>query len=283
MKNSSIAFGKVGPLGRGIAYLGMVFFTALTIIPIIWLIYSSFKSNGEIMRNVLALPKTWITTNYPKAWTRGHLGIYFLNSVFYTAVATTLTVVLGVMTGYAFAKLKFRITGALLAFLTMGLLISIQAVLVPLYFVWTKIGLYNTRVGILIPYIAFGLPMAVYLATSFIKGIPDSLSEAAIIDGASYLTIFRRIIFPICNPVVTTIAILTFLGNWNEFIFALMLVSKDTLRSLSVGINSFAGILNADYGLQFAALVIGLIPMIVFYLIFHRQLAAGFAEGALKD
>jgi raffinose/stachyose/melibiose transport system permease protein len=279
----SIGSGRIGPAGKLVAYVVMVLFTALTLLPLVWLVYSSFKSNGEIIRNSLALPKAWITTNYPQAWKRGHLGIYFLNSVLYTGVATTLTVLLSVMTGYAFAKLKFRVTGIFYAFFAMGLLISVQAVLVPLYFVWTKVGLYNTRLGLIIPYIAFGLPLGIYLATSFIKGIPDALTEVALIDGASYLTIFGRIILPICNPVVTTIAILTFLGNWNEFVFALMLLSKDSLRSLSVGINSFAGILNTNYGLQFAALVIGLVPMIAFYLFFHRQLMAGFAEGALKD
>lgn len=283
MKSVSIGSGRIGPVGKVLAYIVMAFFTAMTVLPLVWLAYSSFKSNGEIIRNSLALPRQWITTNYPQAWTRGHLGTYFLNSVVYTGVATTLTVLLSVMSGYAFAKLKFRITGVLYAFFAMGLLISVQAVLVPLYFVWTKVGLYNTRMGLIIPYIAFGLPLGVYLATAFIKGIPESLSEAAIIDGSSYLRIFSAIILPICSPVVTTVTILTFLGNWNEFVFALMLLSKDNLRSLSVGINSFAGILNTNYGLQFAALSIGLVPMIVFYLFFHRQLMAGFAEGALKE
>jgi raffinose/stachyose/melibiose transport system permease protein len=279
----SAADGRIGPVGRIFSYTVMVFFTAMTILPLVWLTYSSFKTNGEIIRNPLALPQAWTLENYPKAWKIGHIDVYFLNSVLYSAISTTLTVLLSVMTGYAFAKIRMKITTLFYAFFSMGLLISVQAVLVPLYFVWTRVGLYNTRLGLIIPYIAFGLPMGVYLATAFIKGIPDSLSEAAIIDGASYLSIFRRIILPICNPVVTTIAILTFLANWNEFVFALMLLSKDSLRSLSVGINSFAGILNTNYGLQFAALVIGLVPMIVFYLFFHRQLMAGFAEGALKD
>lgn len=283
MNMKSIAHGRIGPFGRTVSYLFMIFFTLMTIVPIVWLLYSSFKSNGDIIRNVLALPTEWNWINYPKAWQRGHLGIYFLNSVFYTGVATAVTVLLAVMTGYAFAKLKFKITAPLYIFYLMGLLISVQAVLVPLYFVWTKIGLYNTRLGILIPYIAFGLPTAIYLADAYIKGIPDSLTEAARIDGASQMTVFFRIIFPICSPVIATITILTFLGNWNEFVFALMLLSTDGLRSLSVGINSFAGILTSDYASQFAALVIGLIPMIAFYIFFHRQLAAGFAEGALKD
>jgi raffinose/stachyose/melibiose transport system permease protein len=275
--------GRVGVVGKTLAYALMLFFTALTILPLVWLFYSSFKTNPEIIRYPLGFPKSWTIQNYIRAWTVGHLGTYFLNTVFYTGVATFLTTLLALMTGYGFAKFGFKITNVLNWFFMMGLLITVQAVLVPLYMLWTKIGLYDTRVGVLLPYIAFGLPMAVYLATAFIKGIPDSLIEAGIIDGASYLLIFRQVIIPVSQPVVATITILTFLGNWNEFVFAFMLVKRDELRSLSVGINSFAGTLNFNYGLQFAALVIGIVPMIIFYIFFHHQLKIGFAEGALKD
>jgi raffinose/stachyose/melibiose transport system permease protein len=275
--------GKVGPVGRGVAYLVMLSFTALTLLPLLWLLYSSFKSNVEIMRSPLAWPQRWTTANYAKAWTVGHLGTYMLNTVLYTGVATAVTVLLGLSTGFAFAKLRYRITGWLSWFLMAGLLISVQAVLVPLYLTWTRVGLYDTRPGVILPYIAFGLPMAVYLCTEFVRGIPDALVEAAILDGASYFMVFLHVVLPLARPVVTTVAILTFLGNWNEFVFAFMLVKSERLRSLSVGINSFAGSLNFNYGLQFASLVIGILPVILFYVLFHKQLIAGFAEGALKD
>jgi raffinose/stachyose/melibiose transport system permease protein len=127
------------------------------------------------------------------------------------------------------------------------------------------------------------LPVAVYLATAYIRGVPSSLEESAIIDGASYLTIFRTIILPVSRPVVATMTILSFVNNWNEFPLIFVLTSRNAIRSLPYGINSFAGAVNQDYGLQFAALVIGTLPMIVFYLFFHEQLAQGFAEGALKE
>jgi raffinose/stachyose/melibiose transport system permease protein len=275
--------GKVGPVGRAVAYAIMAFFTLLTLLPLFWLVYSSFKSNVEIIRSPLAWPQRWTTFNYTKAWKVGNLGTYMINTIIYTGVATTVTVLFGLSTGFAFAKLKFKVTGIFHWFLMAGLLISVQAVLVPLYLTWTRVGLYDTRPGVILPYIAFGLPMAVYLCTEFVRGIPDALVEAAILDGADYFKIFRHIVVPLSRPVVTTVAILTFLGNWNEFVFAFMLVKSERLRSLSVGINSFAGSLNFNYGLQFAALVIGIGPIILFYVFFHKQLISGFAEGALKD
>ncbi len=276
--------GEIRLPGKIAAYIVMGMFTLLTVLPLIWLFYSSFKANGEIMRNALALPKVWTVDNYIQSWKLGHLGIYAINSVIYTGVATTLTVLFGMSTGYAVAKFNFpKLNAFLFAFFVMGLLITVQSVLVPLFVAETRVGLANTRLGVILPYIAFGMPMALYIATSYIKNIPDSLQESALIDGANYIYIFFTLILPVARPVMATITILTFLGNWNEYVFVFILTSKDILRSLPVGINSFAGALNQNYGWQFAALVMGTFPMIVFYMFFHEELAKGFAEGALKE
>jgi len=275
--------GTVSPVARTIAYIVMILFTVLTIAPLVWMLYSSFKLNSEIMQSTLGFPMHPTFANYVRAWELGNMGVLFGNSVFYTGVATAIIVVLAVATGYGFAKFRYRITGFLYFFIMLGLLITVQSVLAPLFIVETKVHLADTRLGVLIPYVAFGLPVAVYLATAYIKGIPDSLEESAIIDGASYLAIFRSIILPMSRPVVATITILAFLNNWNEFPLIFILTSRDVIRSLPVGINEFAGAVNQDYGLQFAALVIGTLPMIVFYLFFHERMAQGFAEGALKE
>lgn len=275
--------GRIGAPSRIIAYFVMVLFTFLTIAPLVWLLYSSFKLNGAIMQSTFGLPKHPTIANYVRAWQIGNMGILFINSVIYTAVATSATVVMAVATGYGFAKFNYRITGFLYFFIMLGLLITVQSVLAPLFIVETRIHIADTRIGVIIPYIAFGLPVAIYLATSYIKGVPDSLEESAIIDGSSYLRIFATIILPISRPVVATMTILSFVNNWNEFALIFVLTSRDTIRSLPVGINAFAGAVNQDYGLQFAALVIGTLPMIVFYLFFHERLAQGFAEGAIKE
>ena len=165
----------------------------------------------------------------------------------------------------------------------MGLLITVHSVLVPLFILETKLGIDDTRLGVILPYVAFGLPFLIYLATSYIRGIPDSLEEAAVIDGASYLRIFKDIIIPVATPVVATMLIFSFVANWNELVLVLTLTSKDTLRSLPVGVLAFAGGKTRNYGLQFATLVIATLPMILFYFFFHDQLAKGFSAGALKE
>jgi raffinose/stachyose/melibiose transport system permease protein len=134
----------------------------------------------------------------------------------------------------------------------------------------------------LIPYIGMGMPMAVYLCTEFIKGIPDSVVESARIDGASYLKILQAIIWPMTRPVAVTLAILNIAGVWNEFMLINILVSSESLRTLPVGILRFSSALSSDYGRQFAALVIGMLPMVIFYLVFRNQITKGVSAGAIK-
>ena len=265
------------------AYSIMVLFTILAITPLFWLLTSSFKPHAEIVRNPLGLPRTWYMENFRRAWTQGSLGVYFMNSVFYSIIATSITTLFALGSGYTFAKFNYRISKFFFALYTLGLLITVHSVIVPLFVLETYIGIGNTRLGVIIPYIAFGLPFAVYLATGYLKGIPDSLEEAALIDGATYMQIFQYIIVPVATPIIATMFIYTFLSNWNEFVLVLTLTSKTAIRSLPVGINSFAGGMSRDYGLQFSALVIGTIPMILFYLIFHEYLERGFAAGISKE
>jgi raffinose/stachyose/melibiose transport system permease protein len=154
--------------------------------------------------------------------------------------------------------------------------------MVPLFLMTNAVGLYDTRLGVLIPYIGLGLPMAVYLSTEFCRSIPLALVESARIDGAKYLQIFISIVFPMLAPVAMTIGIMSFSGTWNEFMLINILTSSDAIKSLPVGINKFAGALATDYGKQFSALVIGMIPMVAFYLIFRKQITKGVAAGAVK-
>lgn len=264
------------------AYVMMIGFTVLTVAPLIWLLYSSFKPNAAIVRNIFSFPTSFYVENYTKAWTLGHLGVYSLNSIFYSVTATTASTFLALSAGYGIAKFGYKISGPIYFFFLMGLLLTVHSILVPLFVMETKLGLDNTRIGVLLPYIAFRLPFLVYLATSFIKGLPRELEEAAIIDGAGYMGVFWYVIIPVARPVIATMLIFCFLANWNEFEIVLVLTSKVALRTLPVGINAFAGGMTRDYGMQFAALVIGTLPMIIFYAFFHKRIAQGFAAGALK-
>ncbi len=265
------------------AYAIMVGFTLLTVGPLIWLTYSSLKPHQAIVRDIFGLPAEWFVDNYIRAWDLGNLGLYTVNSVIYSTIATCGTTVLALAAGYAIAKFGYRISSFIYAFFLMGLLLNVYTVLVPLFVMETKIGIDNTRIGIILPYIAFGLPFAMFLATSYIKGLPKGVEEAAIIDGAGYLGVFWHVILPISRPVVATMMIFAFLNNWNEFPLVFVLTSKAAIRSLPVGINAFAGGMTRDYGMQFAALVIGTLPMLVFYSAFSQRMQQGFASGALKE
>jgi raffinose/stachyose/melibiose transport system permease protein len=280
------AFGEVMRPNTGwkiVSYLVMVLFTLLTVGPLIWLLYSSFKPHADILRNPFSLPNSFFVQNYVKAWQLAHLGVLIPNSIIYSTVATIFTVLLALGAGYGLSKFGYKISNAFYIFFTLGLLITVHSVLVPLFVMEIKLGIGDTRFGVILPYIAFGLPFMVFLAYSYIKGIPDSLQEAAVIDGASYLRIFREIIIPVATPVSATMVIFSFLSNWNEFILVLVLTSREAIRSIPVGVLSFSAGRTANYGLQFAVLVIATAPMIVFYVAFHNQLARGFAAGALKE
>ncbi|MDR2759872.1 MAG: carbohydrate ABC transporter permease [Spirochaetaceae bacterium] len=273
-----------GPAAAKIAiYLVMFVFTLLAIYPLAWLVIQSFKTTQEYLTSSkLALPKLWFPGNYAYAWQIGKFGTLLLNSVFYTAVTVITVVVLGFMAGFAFAKIKNRATPILHGIFIIGILLTLQSIMVPLFLMVNAVGLYNTRLGILIPYIGIGLPMGVYLGTEFIRSIPEALIESARIDGAKYLRIFASIIFPMSAPVAMTVGILTFTGTWNEFMLINILTSSDAIKSIPVGINRFSGALASDYGKQFSALVIGMIPMVTFYLIFRKQITKGVAAGAVK-
>lgn len=276
-------------------YILMSIFAILAIFPLLWMILQSFKTTQEFMISKLTLPANLFQSafrgppeypqwqgNYPYAWRHGKFNMLIMNSVFYTVMTVVSVVLLSSMAGFAFAKIKSKATNGLFRSFVIGILLTLQSIMVPLFLMVNAVGLYNTRLGVLIPYVGLGLPMGVYLATDFVKSIPDALIESARIDGARYLKIFASIVFPMLAPVAMTIAIITFSGTWNEFMLINILASTDNVKSLPIGINMFSGALASDFGRQFAALTIGAIPMIAFYLVFRKQITRGVAAGAVK-
>jgi raffinose/stachyose/melibiose transport system permease protein len=276
---------KLNPVALFFMYTLVIIFTILAVYPIFWVIMSSFKTTQEYMLNSkLALPKIWFYRNYPLAWKNStpNFTILVLNSIFYTAVTVIAIIILSFMAGFAFAKLPSKITPVLHSSFIIGILITLQCIMIPLFILIRGVGLIDTRLGVLIPYIGVGLPMAVYLSTEYIKAIPTEVIESARMDGAKYLRIFRTIIMPMAAPVATTVAILNITGTWNEFMLINILVSSDNYKSMPVGMRQFAGSLATDYGKQFAALVIGMLPMVIFYIVFRKQITKGVSAGAVK-
>lgn len=284
MGNKSVFQIISDAVAKVILYFVLLLFTVLATYPIIWLILQSFKTNQQYMRlNKLALPPSFYTDNYDFMWTRMGFQTFFMNSLFYATVTVIMVVILSNMAGFAFAKLHYKVTKWLFGIFIVGILLTLQSILIPLFLMINAAGLFNTRLGVLIPYIGLGLPMAIYLCTDFIKkGIPDELLEAARIDGAGYLRVFTTIVLPMCAPVSVTLAIITFSGTWNEFVLMNILTSGDKYKSLPAAVGRFAGTLGSDFGKLFTGLTISLIPIVVFYLIFRNQITKGVAAGAVK-
>jgi len=274
---------KINPAVLSCMYALVILFTILAVYPIFWVIVNSFKTTQDYMlHSKLAFPETWFLKNYPIAWRDANFTVLTLNSIFYTTVTVASIIILSFMAGFAFAKLPSKITPVLHGSFIVGILITLQCIMIPLFILIRGVGLINTRLGVLIPYIGIGLPMAVYLSTEYIRSVPNEVIESARIDGAKYLYIFRTIILPMAAPVATTVAILTVTGTWNEFMLISVLVSSENLKTIPYGMSMFSGSLATDYGKQFAALVIGMMPMIIFYAIFRKQITRGVSAGAVK-
>ena len=273
---------EIGILPQTIMYLILFGFTILTLYPLIWMVINSFKTTQEFLMNPLGLPNRWFFKNYPLAWRLANFSTLFLNSILYTGISTIGIIFFSLAAAFAFAKIKSKATSFLYGGFLIGILFTIESLMIPLYLMSFTLGLTDTRIGVLIPYIGLGLPIGIYLCTEFIKSLPDSVVEAARIDGASYFKIFLYIIIPMAKPVIATVAIMNALGIWNEFMLINILVSRGDLLSLPVGIMKFSGALASDYGKQFAALVIGTVPTVSFYLVLRNRITQGVAAGATK-
>ncbi|NLW60249.1 MAG: carbohydrate ABC transporter permease [Firmicutes bacterium] len=273
---------ETGLVSRLFFGLILFLFAVLSIAPLVWVTLSSFKTTQEFQMNRLGLPDLWFFQNYPQAWQIGNMGTLIVNSIFYTTVSTMAVILLSMAAAFAFAKIKSKATPVLYGSFVIGILLTIQSIMVPLFLMANAVNLLDTRLGVLIPYTGLGLPIGVYLCTEYIKGIHDSIIESARIDGAGYFRILAKIVFPMAKPVISTLAILNVLTVWNEFMLINILVSREALKSLPVGIMKFSSTLSSDYGKQFAALVIGMLPLLLFYLAFRNKITEGVSAGAIK-
>jgi raffinose/stachyose/melibiose transport system permease protein len=246
------------------------------------MLYSSFKTNPEFSQSVIALPKSFHVENYANAWNTAHIGTYFFNSIFVSTLSIVFTVVIGASAAFVLAKFMFPGKNIISSLFVVGMLIPLQAVLVPLYSIMQSIHIYNTPWALICVYTAFGLPLTIFLMESFIASFPDSIMEAAIIDGSALSYLFFTIILPMTRPVIATVAILNFLTNWKEFSFALVFISSESKKTLPLGLYNFLGAYTTDYAGLMAALVIATLPLFILYILLQEQVINGMTAGAVK-
>ncbi|MDY3917416.1 MAG: carbohydrate ABC transporter permease [Candidatus Limivivens sp.] len=267
---------------KTLVYVILAIFAVIQIFPLVWLVNYSFKSNAEIYtKSSFAIAENIGPANYISAWVKGSIAKYFGNSVIVTLVSVAATLILACMMAYAITRMRWKFSNAVLAFLMVGMMIPIHATLIPLFVLLQKIGLYSTRWSLIIPYTAVGLPLAVFIFSNFLRSIPHELEEAAFIDGCSVVRAFAQIILPSLKPAIATVAIFTFMSNWNEFIMASTYLQKSDLYTLPLGLTAFQGTHGSEMGPMAAAILIASVPLLIFYCIFSEQVEKSFTAGAV--
>ncbi|MEW2008237.1 MULTISPECIES: carbohydrate ABC transporter permease [Microbacterium] len=249
--------------------------------PLLWMVISSFKSSSEIFADPWGLPSVWLVQNYAAAWDRG-ISDYFLNSVIVTVISTAATVAFAALCAYGMVRLSSRVANVVLIVAMGGLVVAPQVSLIPLYRLLDTMGLLNTYWAMILPYVAFRLPMAILLIRSVFLGIPRELEDAATIDGCRSFGVFRHVYLPLSASVLTTAAVLTGYFAWNEFLFAIVYIDADALRTIPAGLMSFRDSLSTEWGVLLAGLTIAALPIVVVFLALQRYFVAGVAAGSVK-
>ena len=261
----------------------LVIIALIQVFPLFWLFTFSLKDNSEIFGgNIAGLPQHWRFENYATAFFQANVLQYFLNSVLVTVATILITVILGATTAYAVERMRWKGRKALMNGILLGMMVPIHAVLLPLFIVLSKTKMLNTYWALIVPYVAFGIPLAVYLFSSFMQSIPTEMEEAAAIDGCGIYRIFFRIILPLIRPAVATVSIFTFISSWNELMFAVTFISKQEYKTLTVGIMSMVGAYTTKWGEIGAGLMIATIPTILIYLLLSEQVQKSLVAGAVK-
>lgn len=265
-------------------YIIIILVLIVTCYPIFWVVASSLKTQLELSNNPpYTMPGSFYIGNYVTAFTRSSLLRYFLNSTVVAVCTLIAIVVLGAPAAFAISKIKFRSSERVLTFFLMGIMIPIFVCLIPMFQIYNKLGLRNTYLALILPQVGFGLPMCIYLYVNFMKFVPNSLCEAAMIDGASSFQIFTSIIFPMAKNSTITILIFNFVNIWNEFTYANTFMTGSSMKTLPTGLNDFVGEMGSrDWGATFAAIVVAVLPTLIIYFFLNKSVMEGMAAGAVK-
>ena len=255
-------------------YVFMAVFTAIAVGPILWAFLSSFKTYAEINSSALSLPSSFNLDNYKAAFQYAPIAKYFFNSIVIVGSSVLVTVALVAMCAYIVSRFDFKLKTLVVLFISASLMLPAQAISQPLFMIFQKLGIFDTKLGLVIVYSAMGIPMSFFVMVSYYKTISTALEESAYIDGASFLQTFVHIILPL--------ALLQFINTWNEFYFALMLTSGDTARTVPIALNYYMGTFANNYSALFAAVVMTVLPTILVFIVLQRQVMESLTAGAVK-
>ncbi len=260
----------------------LIFFAAYALFPMLWLAMSSFKTNAELLDNPFSLPAVPQVQNYINALELSGIAGMMLNSVIVGLFATLFTVVIASMIGYCIARFKFKGKEIIFGLFSAGILVPLNALMVPYFVIINELGVYDTKPGLILVYTAIGLPISTFIIRGFMETLPVEIEEAAYIDGCGFFQRFWRITFPLSKTGLVTAATLHFITCWNEFVFANLLVSSETNKTIQLGIRYFTNQFTTDYVSMYAAIVLSIVPAVVAYVLFQERIVSGLSSGAVK-
>lgn len=265
-----------------IKWIIMLFFAAYTLFPLIWLFITSLKTNAEYFASPFSLPAVPQISNYINAIKQANLGQMIFNSVTVAIVATLLNILIAAMASYAISRFKFRGREIIFALFSAGIMVPLNAMMVPYYTIFSKGGLLDSLNALRILYAAIGIPISTFIIRGFMDSFPVEIEEAAYVDGCGFFGRFFKIVLPLTKTGLVTAATFQFLTCWNEFVYANLLTSSPATKTIQIGIRYFTNQFTTDYVSMYAAIVIAIVPSIVIYMLFQEQIISGLTAGAVK-
>lgn len=267
---------------NGICYFLLAVAAIFWLFPLLMALINSFKTNGELLTNVMSLPTSLHFENYTRTIEKMHYLRSFRNTVVLSGLSVFMMILFSALAGWRLCRTKTRLSSFIFSLFVFSMLIPFSSIMIPLYKVVLALKIKNSLLGLSFVYAGLGVSMAVFLYHGFVKGIPQELEEAASIDGGSRMKIFFLIILPLLKPITATICITNVLWVWNDFLLPLIVISDNKKYSLLLSTNTLFGQYSSDWTAILSALILAAIPVIIFYALFQKQILKGIADGAVK-
>jgi len=268
--------------GSSVRWALLLVLTGVIVIPIFYAVIGGFKDNYQLSASPMALPNPWVVSNYTDVLGSDTFWIQLKNSVLIAAVTTVVVLVFASLAAFVFARRSFPGREVVFTLFTLGLLFPSAVAILPLFVLVRTLGLLDNPLGIALPQAAFALPLTIIILRPFFRSIPVELEDAALIDGCGTFGFFWRILLPLSRPVLATLAVLTIVASWNQFLLPLVILSDQANWTLPLGVSNFSTQYSSDTARILAYTSLSLVPALVFYLFVERQLVGGLTSGAVK-
>lgn len=282
MRAQAKARARRPSVGGLLSYLLLGALAVLFLYPVVLMALAAFKTTPELFRDPFGLPESWRLDAFRTVWRRANFGLYLRNSLLVTGLSALLLVACAAPASYALARYTFRLRGFLFLFFLAGIMIPARLGILPLYMLMRDLRLLDTPFSLVLAYAASGMPMAVFLLTTFFRTLPRDLEDAARIDGCSELRIFWSVMLPLVRPGLATVVIVNVVPWWNDFFYPLLFLQTDQWKTIPLGMQIFFGQHMTNWSLVFAGMLLASLPLLIIYLLASRQLIAGLTAGAVK-